>query len=61
MIGSIILAGCNNSATLETKADSLGKEADSTGNAVWDSVKKGSKELKEKIENEFDKKDSANN
>ena len=50
---------CNNTATLENKADSLGKHVDSVGNRVWDSVKVGSKELKERIENQFEKKDTV--
>jgi hypothetical protein len=57
----IIYASCNNAATLENKADSLEKQADSTGNRVSDSVKQGRTELKEKIENQFDKKDTAGN
>jgi hypothetical protein len=54
-----ILTACNNTASLENKADSLGKKVDSVGNKVWDSVKAGSKELKERIENQFEKKDTA--
>jgi hypothetical protein len=37
----------------------LGKQVDSVGNKVWDSVKVGSKELKERIENQFEKKDTV--
>lgn len=59
MVGLGMLTACNNTATLENKADSLGKQVDSAGNKVWDSVKVGSKELKEKIENQFEKKDSV--
>jgi chaperonin cofactor prefoldin len=54
-----ILSACNNTATLETKADSLGKQVDSVSKKVWDSGKKEVKELKEKIEKEFKKNDSA--
>lgn len=61
MVGLGILSGCNNTASLENKADSLGKKVDSIGNRVWDSVKAGSKELKEKIEDQFEKKDTAEN
>ena len=57
MIG--ILIACNNSATLKNTADSLGKEVDSLGSKVWDSVKKDSRELKENIENQLEKKDTA--
>lgn len=59
MVGLLILSACTNTATLENKADSLGKKVDSIGNRVWDSVKAGSRELKEKIENQFEKKDTA--
>ena len=57
MIGT--LTACNNSSTLENTADSLGKKVDSFGNKVWDSVKQDSRELKEKIENQLEKKDTA--
>ncbi len=59
MAGLGMLTACNNTATLENKADSLGKQVDSVGNKVWDSVKVGSKELKERIENQFEKKDTV--
>jgi len=54
-----ILTSCNNTATLENKADTLGKKVDSVSKRLWDSGKKDVKELKEKIEDQF-KKDSAN-
>ena len=54
-----ILRACNNNATLENKADSLGKKVDSFGQKVWDSGKKDVKELKERIEKELKTKDSA--
>ena len=54
-----ILTACNNTATLENKADSLGKKVDSFSRKVWDSGKQDVKELKEKIEDQFKKKDTA--
>ena len=60
MMGLGILSACNNTATLETKADSLGKEVDSLSKKVWDSGKRDVRELKEKIEKTFKKKDSTN-
>jgi chaperonin cofactor prefoldin len=54
-----LLIACNNTATLENKADSLGKKVDSLSQKAWDSGKKDVKELKEKIEDQFKKKDSA--
>ena len=53
-----MLTACNNSGTIENKADSLGKKVDSLSQKVWDSGKKDIKELKEKIEDQF-KNDSA--
>ena len=59
LMGLGILTACNNTATLENKADSLVKKADSASEKVWDSGKKDVKELKDKIEDQFKKKDSA--
>ena len=53
-----MLTACNNTSTLENKADSLVKTVDSESERVWDSGKKDVKELKEKIKDQF-KKDSA--
>ena len=60
MMGLGILSACNNTATLEPKADSLAKKVDSLSKKVWDSGKRDVRELKEKIDKEFKKKDSAN-
>ena len=59
MMGIGILIACNNTATLENKADSLVKKADSVSKNVLDSGKKDVKVLKEKIEEQFKKKDSV--
>ena len=59
MLALGILTACNNTANLENKADSLGKKVDSFGKRVWDSGKKDVNELKERIEKELKKKDSA--
>ncbi|HEY6955543.1 MAG TPA: hypothetical protein VI385_09880 [Flavisolibacter sp.] len=53
-----MLMACNNTSTLENKADSLAKHVDSASERLWDSGKKDVKELKEKIKGEF-KKDSV--
>ena len=53
-----MLMACNNTATLENKADSVAKHVDSASERLWDSGKKDVKELKEKIKGEF-KKDSV--
>jgi hypothetical protein len=59
MLALGILTACNNTGTLENKADSLGKKVDSFSRKVWDSGKQDVKELKEKIEDQFKKKDTA--
>jgi hypothetical protein len=45
--------GCNDSATVQTKVDSLSKKIDSTGKRLWDSGKKDLKKLKDTIQNKF--------
>ena len=54
-----MLMACNNSGTVENKADSLAKKVDSTGERLWDSGKKDVKQLTEHIEDQY-KKDSVN-
>jgi hypothetical protein len=58
MLGLGFFSACNNKATLDNKADSIGKKVDSFSKKVWDSGKRDVKDLKNKIENQF-KKDSA--
>ena len=58
-MGWALLSGCNNSASVEKKADSLSKKVDSFGKKVWDSGKKDVKELEKKIRDKFESKDSA--
>lgn len=60
LFGLAVFSACNNTADLENKADSLGKAVDSAGQKAWDSGKKDVKELKERIEEKFKDKDSAN-
>jgi hypothetical protein len=60
LMGLGVLSACNNTATLENKADSLIKKVDSSSRKVWDSAKQGAKELKENIKGQFKNKDSAN-
>ena len=54
-----IFSACNNAATIEKKADSVSKKIDTFAQKVLDSGKKDLKDLKIKIQNQFDKKDSA--
>lgn len=58
---ALILAACNNAG--ESKADvqdSVTEKIDSTGEARKDSVEEATDSLKEKVENTFEKTDSAN-
>ena len=53
-----MMMACNNTTTLENKADSLARHVDSASERLWDSGKKDVKELKDKIKDQF-KKDSV--
>ena len=58
----VMFMGCNNSAKVESKADSLANKIETTVKKGWDSTKAGFKKAKDKIEDkleELDKKDSA--
>jgi len=59
MLSLEIVSACNNSGNVENKADSLGKGIDSLSQKVLDSGRKDVKQLKEKIEDQFKKQDSA--
>lgn len=59
MLVAVFFCACNNSTNLDNKADSLGKKVDSFSKNVWDSTKKEAKELKEKINDQLNDKDSA--
>jgi len=59
LMGLSVFWACNDSASLDNKADSLGKEADSFSRKVGDSTRKGAKELKENIKDQFKESDSA--
>lgn len=61
VFAAFTLAACNNdgSSTEEVK-DSVLEAIDSTGDARVDSVKEATDSLEQKVENTFDKTDSAN-
>lgn len=59
VVSTVLFCSCNNSTTLDNKADSLGKKVDHFSKKVWDSTKKEAKELKEKINDELNNKDSV--
>ena len=55
------LIGCNNDGTSsETVKDSVLEQVDSTGEAKVDSIENATDSAKERIENTFEKTDSAN-
>ena len=57
-----LLAACNNEGTsTKAKLDSLGKDFDSSAERLWDSTKEKAKDLKGKIEQRLEKRDSAQN
>jgi PBP1b-binding outer membrane lipoprotein LpoB len=57
----VILAACNNAAdSNEEVKDSVMETIDSAGDARVDSVKEATDSLENKVENTFDKTDSAN-
>ena len=51
----ISISACNNESKVKEEVDSLGKEIDSTFSNVRDSAGKSLKNLKRRIEDEFDK------
>jgi hypothetical protein len=56
-----LLAGCNNDgSSSETVKDSVLEKVDSLGDARVDSVQKATDSAKDRIENTFEKTDSAN-
>lgn len=57
----VILAACNSASESETDVkDSVLEKIDSTADARIDSVKEASDSLEQKVENTFEKTDSAN-
>ncbi|MFL5788603.1 MAG: hypothetical protein ACJ748_11165 [Flavisolibacter sp.] len=56
---SSLLASCNNGSEVKSKMDSLGKKFDSSAEKIYDSTKAVGKELKDRIKNKIENKDSA--
>jgi len=55
-----ILCACNDTgSSTRIKIDSIGRKFDTSAERIWDSTKVKAKEIKEKIENKLDQKDSA--
>jgi Skp family chaperone for outer membrane proteins len=56
----ILVSACgDNSSSTRIKIDSIGKRFDTSAERLWDSTKEKAKEIKEKIDNKLDQKDSA--
>ncbi|HEY1112840.1 MAG TPA: hypothetical protein VGE66_04745 [Chitinophagaceae bacterium] len=57
---ALLLASCNNEGdSTERKLDSLETRIDTTAEKVWDSTKAKAKELKERIEQRIERRDSV--
>lgn len=55
-----LMAACNNSgSSTQNKIDSIGKKFDSSANRIWDSTKEKARDIKEKVENKLEQRDSA--
>jgi len=52
------LSACNNSAEVKVSMDSVGKKFNDKAEKAWDSTKEGLKNLKNKVEEHLDKKDT---
>lgn len=61
MFFSNLLFSCNNDGPVKIKIDSVGKKFDSSAEKIWDSTKEKSKELKNKIINKINQRDSVVN
>jgi hypothetical protein len=60
ILTAVLMAACNESgSSTENKLDSIGNRLDSSADRIWDSTKRKAKELKEKVENKLDQKDSV--
>ncbi len=59
VLGALV-SGCSDSgSSTRVKIDSIGRKFDTSAERIWDSTKEKAKEIKEKIENKLDQKDSA--
>ena len=53
------MSSCNGGTNVTIKVDSLGNKLDTIAKKAWDSTKKGVKNLEEKLDEKFEKKDSS--
>ncbi len=55
-----LMAACTNSgSSTQNKIDSIGKKFDSSANRIWDSTREKARDIKEKVENKLEQRDSA--
>jgi len=55
----VIMSSCNGGTNVTIKVDSLGSKLDTLAKKAWDSTKKGVKNLEDKLDEKFEKKDSS--
>ena len=55
-----LVACSNGSNSADTKLDSIGKKFDSAAERTWDSTKQKARDIKERVENSLERKDSVN-
>lgn len=60
LVAGVLLSACNeNGDSTERKLDSLERRIDTTAEKVWDSTKAKAKDLKERIEEKFEERDTV--
>jgi hypothetical protein len=60
MLVGVVVSSCNGGTNVTIKVDSLGSKLDTMAKKAWDSTKKGVKNLEDKLDEKFEKKDSSN-
>jgi hypothetical protein len=55
----VAMSSCNGGTNVTIKVDSLGNKLDTIAKKAWDSTKKGVKNLEDKLDEKFEKKDSS--
>lgn len=59
-LAALVFSACNNSGSeVKINIDSVGKKFDKAAEKTWDSTKKNLKNLKNKIKNKLEDKDST--
>lgn len=56
----LAMVSCNNSGSItEGKLDSIGEKLDSSADRIWDSTRQKAGDIKDRIENRLERRDSA--